>query len=148
MERSNYRDYWVVYGHSPDANQVEANPEANSAKGWTWRVRIDPPKGRSSYWNSETQEFDKDNKNGRARNSNDTHNPMEDPTVEENDDKKDSDQTIDDGGDVYEFRNGEWVKIGHYNPFLGVTPVNPSTGTMPDIPMDIPMDFLSLIPIG
>jgi len=97
---------------------------------------------------------------------------MEDPTVEENDNKKDSDnddnnnsnppgtpsdgnpkqgdnhkdgdQTIDDGGDVYEFRNGEWVKIGHYNQFLGVTPVNPSTGTMPDVPMDFP----SLIPIG
>ncbi|NRT35813.1 hypothetical protein BJV38_001604 [Clostridium beijerinckii] len=34
--------------------------------------------------------------------------------------------------------NEEWVKIGHHNPFLGVTPVNSSMGTIPDIPRDFP----------
>ncbi|NYC72180.1 hypothetical protein DE167_002646 [Clostridium beijerinckii] len=40
--------------------------------------------------------------------------------------------------------NREWVKIGHYNPFLGVTSVKSSMGTIPDIPRDFP----SLIEIG
>ncbi|WP_252236234.1 hypothetical protein [Clostridium sp. CH2] len=112
---------------------------------------------------------------GAVNKSNDTHAPMQDPTIVNNEEDDDNDndndndinppgaetgvgvpqvnahengeKCIDDGGTEYEFRDGQWEKTGqYYNPFYGMIPINPSMGSMPTMP-DIPIKMPD-IPIG